>query len=85
MQNKTNEQFHVAEGITKSSARCRVIISCLSPFSLLCGRCRRQIGIGEKSVCVSILGFKLSMQHREVCSLQVMGKYHIISLNPHPN
>ena len=51
----------------------------------LCGRCRTQMGVGEKSVCVSILGFKPSMQHREANSLLVISKYHIISLSPHPN
>lgn len=47
-----------------------------------CDRCKRQIGVGEKSVCFSILDFKLSMHHRESNSWWVISQYQVISWSP---
>ena len=64
--------------------RCRGIVS-LSDLHLTCpcGRFGWQMGAGE-SVCVSVSGFKLSLQYRESSSLWVICQHYVPPLSSHP-
>lgn len=41
--------------------------------------------VEERSVCILILEFKLSVQCTESSSLAVISRYHVITLSPHSN
>lgn len=65
----TIKQFYIVEGIKVYQQGLKRFMGddSLSDLHLtyMCGRCTRQMGVGERNVCVLILGIKLSMQHRK--------------------